>query len=352
MKKRVFALLCATVTAMSCAGCGSDSSETSGGNNSSIAETTTAAEPNVTTAASGNGENISTTTTKPSELIERLLMNDSYYAEDRDVKGNRIYWILKLVRVGNSVSYTKVAYSDLDTILKTEEGIPVQSTGMGSEANGVMNMSSTGGTDQFGNISLSDISFLLSARRDGAWMDNRSLIYVAGNPWGDVNTTLEEPEVLFDWNDASHWHFQVEDGADATTGFSKDDNDHTVEMNITVPGPNPWSSQAKFRGMKLEQGCKYRISFEYQTDTRETYEGYDPSGHHALISIIQDYDPYSPYFEDQLPLNMEEWTPYSKTFVMRDESDERVFCAFSFGALGGTFCYAKIRHFKFEKLSG
>lgn len=154
---------------------------------------------------------------------------------------------------------------------------------------------------------------------------------------------------LYSYRDYTHWDTQVEDGASAIVSVPEPGHD-SLYIDAYKSGPNPWSVQAKYLDIALQEGTRYRVSFAYQTQTYNEGAGYDSGSHSLLLSFIQNYDPFDPYFETTLKLNQKEFTDFSAEFVMDHASDSNVFCGFSFGGLGDVSVRAEIRDFKIEQI--
>jgi len=201
--------------------------------------------------------------------------------------------------------------------------------------------------------------FTLTRNSDGSWDDGEGHTFVAGSPIfnGEAPQNQTTPSnqgeagvtELYNWSQAAHWDSQIEDGASAYITLPQPGFD-TLFCSVHSPGPNPWSVQAKFTDIALHQGNRYRVSFEYKAETYNEGEGYDPQSHHALISFIQNYEPYDPYFEATLPLNCTPFKAVSYEFTMDYPTDYDVFCGFSFGGLGDTECGIRVRNFKIEQI--
>ena len=156
--------------------------------------------------------------------------------------------------------------------------------------------------------------------------------------------------VLYDWHDTDRWTWWNEDGTDASFAMIGESED-TLMIDTSKSGPNPWSVQAKFVGVRLQQGRTYRLTFDYSAKLWGEGSGYDPSAHHALVSLIQDYDPYAPYFEATLRLDQKDFQTVTYEFQMSEPTDNNVFIGFSFGNLGETGCTAQIRRIQLEQLT-
>lgn len=201
--------------------------------------------------------------------------------------------------------------------------------------------------------------FILSSTDKCVYInDSRGSRLLPGTPWNDLPADYDEPILLCKQTDRENWFFwtESETGASADIFFSNEDNPSEVIMDIDDPGENSWSVQAKYENITLKKDHKYRVSFDY---VASVYTGaqqrYVLSEHKAEFGFIQNYDPYFAYYTEELDLQSHYSQPYYQhvetTFIMTYDTDQNVFCAFSFGGLGNVGALVKIANFKLEELS-
>lgn len=166
----------------------------------------------------------------------------------------------------------------------------------------------------------------------------------------EPESSASDSIVLCDWRETDRWTWYNDDGTDATFALLAA-SDHTLMIDTTKSGPNPWSVQAKYTGVRLKQGCTYRLTFDYSCQLFGTGAGYDVNAHHGLVTVLQDYEPYDPYFESTLRLDRKDFQTMTYEFEMTEPSDDNVFIGFSFGNLGNTGCTAQIRHIQLEQIA-
>ncbi|MBR3268763.1 MAG: carbohydrate binding domain-containing protein [Oscillospiraceae bacterium] len=371
MKRKAF-LLAAMLCVTFCAGCGKKNDESSRKRRKdSDAESISSADEQSSGDGESDGDSLPDSAESSDALAQELKSGGPYYAYDSE---SDCYLILKF---GSSDHYL---FDDADYIIRGydksggEKVFYWQRTYPDScWSEGYI----SGGTEN--SVELKEPGYIRGSRTldyyrymtftknsDGSWDDSEGHTYLPGQPGfsggrtepAQTDPTQTEPsgqsssqsgEVICDWEKATKWDRQLEDGASATITLPQSNQD-ILSFDIYRPGPNPWSVQGKYLNITLEKGYRYRVSFEYKTELFNENAGYDPDAHHALVSLVQNYDPWEPYFEATLKLNRSEFTNASYEFNMDSPTDSNVFCGFGFGGIGSTGCHAEIRNFKIEKI--
>ncbi len=366
-KKALF--LAAVICAAFCTGCADDGEESSRKRRnrssdedsvSSVEELSSEAEPDENSENDSTEESQPDSPRVPDTLVRELKSGGPYYAYDSD---SDCYLVMTF---GGSDRYL---FEDADYLIRG------YSTG-GEEAKFYWNRVapdscySEGYINDWsesyvelrepgyirGNLAEGNYRLIRFTRNsDSSWDDGEGHTFKPGQPNFDGETApadqgdSQNPQTVYDWSNAANWDYQVEDGARAAVRLPNARN-NTLTLDVSKPGPNPWSVQGKYLNITLEHGCRYRVSFEYKTRTYREGAGYDPDAHHALISLIQNYEPFEPYFEVTMKLNRSDFTNASYEFTMNSPTDRNVFAGFGFGGIGDAGCYAEIRNFRIEKI--
>lgn len=114
-----------------------------------------------------------------------------------------------------------------------------------------------------------------------------------------------------------------------------------VKMQVNAGGDFEWNAQMFYDGITLEQGTKYRISFDYQADSDQS----------TSFHVMQGHDDYLPYFSDTL-----KWTTtkqhYEGTFSYTSATDNLCRVGFNLGGSGVKVPFsAEITNLRLVKLS-
>ncbi len=139
-------------------------------------------------------------------------------------------------------------------------------------------------------------------------------------------------------NNASGWSFVVDtaDGSDAkfstlSTGFS---------LDVKSVGTTAWSVQAKYKGLKLERGATYQLSFDYES-SKNIISG---------PNVMQSSGNYLSYYYDEIRL-----TPDTKrfieTFTMNSATDTNARISFDFGSNSNVPFTARITNIKLIRIA-
>lgn len=105
-----------------------------------------------------------------------------------------------------------------------------------------------------------------------------------------------------------------------------------VKMQVNAGGDFEWNAQMFYDGITLEQGTKYRISFDYQADSDQS----------TSFHVMQGHDDYLPYFSDTL-----KWTTtkqhYEGTFSYTSATDNLCRVGFNLGGSGVKVPFSSVR---------
>lgn len=167
-----------------------------------------------------------------------------------------------------------------------------------------------------------ELRFNIGGSDENVFIDNVVLNRVLGSD-GIENNIIRNG--IFD--SLAHWSTE---NNHSTASFGV--GDEGFQVNITDAGYDTWAIQLYQRGVALEEGENYLVSF----DARSTTE-------RPIIFHIEHATDYTDYFATNIDL-AEEWTTYNYEFTMGEPSDSDSKFGFSLGGANEQVDFRFIEH--------
>ncbi|MBQ8921646.1 MAG: carbohydrate binding domain-containing protein [Oscillospiraceae bacterium] len=285
---------------------------------------------------------------------QELDLAEYYYRSDEDEYEGQFYWIYHF----SGGMYRAQAYTPYGQAITYQNVWEVMEDGTYSISGSRLTL------DPKGSIAFRSTNYVTASKdytytlkADGDNMtDENGNVYYRGKPWTE-NPAYETPVVLADSyaEQSEKWNVWIDQdaGAEAEVYLGDEEQDYDLYIDVTDTGSDPWSIQAKYEGLRLEQGSKYHVSFEYYIQTNNyVLTGYDHTKHKGYYVFQHNGDDYTTYLEEPLTLTQQElYTTVNFTFIMTEPTDDNVFFGINAGGLGNTGANVSIKKLLIEKLS-